>query len=200
VETKSNLRREGKMKIWKFTLLAALFLIGTIPTGAGAQITYTFNNFNEELIWEWATAVYTVETPFEITNNTGFTWKDFHMRLTADGVVGAGGYAFMRFTELNSDGMIYDGAGTASFKDLNLDAFGYNEAMTVEGLDIPNGGVYSFTVDIVGGVAPEGLTKFYVYAQPSESTQPPPGQVPEPATMLLIGSGLLGLYGLKRKY
>ena len=185
------------MKIWKFTLLAALFLIGTIPTGAGAQITYTFNNFNEELIWEWATAVYTVETPFEITNNTGFTWKDFHMRLTADGVVGAGGYAFMRFTELNSDGMIYDGAGTASFKDLNLDGLGYTEAMTVEGLNIANMDVYSFTVDIVGGIAPEGLTKFYVYAQPSESTQPPP--IPEPATMLLLGSGLIGLVGYGRK-
>jgi hypothetical protein len=187
------------MKLRGLAVLAVLFLIGSMPLGVGATVTASFDSMSEKLIYEQTTSfVGGATTQFEISNNTGLTWSDFHVRLAGDGDVGAT-YPFMRFTDLGSDGVIYYGAGTPSFSNANGDAYFYNEVMDVVGLTIPTGTVYSFSADIVGGVFPEGLTKVYIYANPTSGQTPPPIQTPEAATLILLGSGLMGLLGLKKR-
>ena len=163
--------------------------LGSLSSDANAVVTDTFNSITEQQMDLRVTSFASLQDePFEITNNTGVTWIDFHVRL--EGFSDFGGYPFMRFTDLGSDGVIYTGPGTASFSDDNADAMGYDEVMNVDGLDVPDGSVLSFTADIFGGVAPEGLFEFAIYGLPS---------VPEPCTILVLGVGSLVLGGCARR-
>lgn len=173
-----------------FTMAVALAaVLACTATDAKAAVVHTFNNIAEQVMD--ARAVYSIiqqNEPFDITNNSGVTWFDFHVTLEGQGDFGP--YDFMQFTDLGANGVIYTGPGAVSFTDDNLDALGLNEAMHIDGLNIPHGAVLSFTADIFGGAAPEGMTSFQIHGQPS---------IPEPSTIAILGMGTLALLGGHRR-
>lgn len=178
-----------------FSLTMLLLCTGQV---SATTISYTFTDLNSALIYTEATSIVNENVQFEITNDTSYTWSDFHVAL--DGLSDLGSdYDFMRFTDLGSDGTIYYGSGTASFSDVNGDSLGYDEVMTIDGITIADGATFSFSADIVGGVFPEGLGTYMINAQPSVDGDNPPPAVPEPSTMLLFCAGLIGLVGAQRK-
>ena len=168
-------------------VLLAAVLLGMAPVAEGA-VSHTFTTISEELMHVESIDFILPDEPFIITNDTGITWIDFHVRLFGYGQFGE--YPFMRFIELGADGNIYTGPGIASFVDDNLDGLGYDEVMNLDGLSIADGATLEFTVDIIGGVAPEGLVEFEIYGLPS---------IPEPCTVGLFGLGTLALIRRRRR-
>lgn len=185
------------MKIRKLLLSAAAFLICTVPFKASAiPVNYEFTDLNEQLVYFEETNFASYQNAeFNFTNQTGSTWDAFQLRLEGDGAVGTS-YDHMRFADIGSDGVIYSGPGTASFYDVN--GSGSNEVMQVADLAVTDGSIFSFTVDIFGGVFPEGLYAFRVFAQPF-SEGPTPAPVPAPSALFLVGAGLIGISGLRRR-
>ena len=169
--------------------LSAFVLFGMVASHAGGQVSYTFNSLTEQVMDTRVTNFASLQDePFAITNNTGQTWIDFHV--TLEGMGDFGGYAFMRFADLGSDGIIYTGPGTATFADDNGDSMGYDEVMNLDGLNVPDGSTLEFTADILGGAFPEGMTSFDIRGMPT---------VPEPATLGLLAAGLGALVAKRRK-
>ena len=172
----------------------ALALSCAMTGSANASVSYTFNDLNNAQIDSRVGTLFSLsDEQFDITNNTGSTWTDFHMSLIGYGPFG---YDFMRFADLGSDGTIYTGPGTASFSDLNSDALGFDDAIDIVGLNILNGQTFSFQVDIFGGAFPEGLSSFDIYANPTVDSG---GTVPEPHIAVLLGIGLAGMFLTRRK-
>ncbi len=190
----SLIERNKTMNISKQTMVFTITVVfvvvlGCMATDTKATVTHTFTSVTEQMMDLRVTSFASLQDePFEITNSTGVTWIDFHV--TLEGFGEFSDYPFMRFTDLGSDGVIYTGPGTASFSDDNADGLGYDEVMHVDGLNVPDGSVLSFTVDILGGVIPEGLVEFSIYGLPS---------VPEPCTILVLGIGALVLGGCARR-
>jgi len=182
-------------------LMALVLILGC--AGHLAAVEFTFDDLSSQQIYNEDTSFVSEELmPFEITNNTGIEWTDFHLALDGMNDLGAN-YPFMRFTDLGADGIIYSGPGAASFFDVNEDSQGYNEVLTIDGLSIPAGDTLTFQVDITGGQAPEGLASFAIYGMPSIGEPGGPGEppvIPEPATLLLLGTGLFGLIGIGRLF
>ncbi len=119
--------------------------------------------------------------PFDITNNTGLTWTDFHIDLVPT-QGSAGSFGFIDFAAGGYDGMGYEGPGTGAFSD----SF---QTLDIVGLNVPNGGVLSFTVDVDHF---EFFGTLDLVAYPTVSTEPPNGGVPEPMSMLVwTGLGLV---------
>ncbi len=171
------------------TIVLAIVLTG-MAADAGAEVTYTFTSITEEIMDTRVTSFVNLEDePFHITNNTPFPWDGF--RLSLEGRRELGEYEYMQFADIGQNEVIYNGPGTAGFLNENGDELGYNEVMVVEGLNIPDGGEFSFTVDILGGV-PQGLVGFDIVGQPAA--------IPEPSTIaMLAGVGLMGLLALARR-
>lgn len=176
--------------------LSFVFVFGIVQSLA---VSYTFHDLSEQQIFqEEVTFVRAEGELFEILNNTGSTWEYFVMTLIGYGFDQDWTYDFMRFVDLGADGVIYDGPGVASFSDIT--SSGYNDQMEINDLSITDSSMLSFNVDYFGGAFPEGLYSYEIMAQPFVGEQPPPNQpVPEPTTMLLFGTGLLGLIGYGRK-
>jgi hypothetical protein len=173
--------------------------LGGFGGGADAAVSFTFNDTNSAPIDSRVGTFFSLQNEaFTITNNSGVAWTDFHVSLVGHGDFGP--YDFMRFADLGSDGIVYTGPGVATFSDDNLDSFGYDDALTIDGLNVADGGVLNFTVDIFGGVAPEGLTSFSIVAAPSVDNGGGPGPgVPEPGTLALLGFGFAGLAVMRRR-
>lgn len=168
--------------------LGAAGLLATAATNANA-IAFTFTSISEELLDSQTTSFVSTEFTFDMTNDTGQVWTDFHLRAAGDTPFGA--YNFMRLDT-------YTGPGTASFLDNDADALGYTEALTIDNLNIADGDTLTFSVFIRGGFAPEGMTSYTVFGLPSVDGNGN-GQVPVPATLALLGLGLAGLGYRQRK-
>lgn len=167
----------------------AAVLLAAAATNANA-IAFTFTSITEELLDSQDIGFVSSEFTFDMTNDTGQVWNDFHLRTEGDGVVGAA-YPFMRLDT-------YTGPGTASFLDNDGDSLSYTEALTIDNLNIGVGETLSFDVFIRGGFFPEGMVAYRVYGLPSVDGNGN-GQTPLPATLALLGLGLAGIGYQRRK-
>ncbi len=167
--------------LWFFVLLLGSALVFTNTTPGHALTTFTFTDLNPQIIGNGSIFA---SLDFDITNATGLTWTDFHF---TTGAVGLGSATF----SLGTTPPPYVGPGTAT-----LSAFGsvpddFKNVLDITGLSIANGTHYISTVNVAGG-------EFFVVGG-NPTTDGGPSAVPEPSTMLLIGSGLIGLAAYGRK-
>ena len=124
------------------------------------------------------------DCPFDITNNTGTTWTDFHFRLQL-GPGSFGTFFFVDFVGGGYDGVVYEGPGTGA-----VVAGSFNQRLDVTGLNVPDGGFYSFSLDMD---AFELLGTYELYGIPTTDGLPPP--VPEPTSLALLG--MVGVMGVR---
>ncbi|MCC7548718.1 MAG: hypothetical protein IT532_13210 [Burkholderiales bacterium] len=107
-------------------------------TGPAAAFSTTFNNFDAQVIFDTSqspaqqgpfTPGDCPDCAFDITNNSGQTWTDFHLELRlAPGSFGT--FGFIDFAGGGYDGDVYEGPGTDALSDdlHSLDIIGLNIA------------------------------------------------------------------------
>lgn len=188
-----------------FTPFLAIGLLGALPMSAAASldnVNFEFTNTNQQEVYASPVDTFSVNETgnFSFTNASGVTWDAFRMILVGIGF-GDSSYDFMRFVDTVN--LPYSGPGTANLFDNN--GSGSNDGLDLTGLNVANGGSLGFSIFVQGGFAPEGMYGFRILAQPFGSSDPgdpgdpPPVGVPEPTTALLLGAGLLGLAGIRRR-
>ena len=161
-----------------------------------SAVSFTFTDISTQLIDSRLTAdgrLLELER-FDITNNTGEVWTDFHLSL--EGQTLFGDSLFVIFEDIGAAGL-YSGPGVASFSDSH--GTGFFDMLTIDGLDIAIGGVLSFNVDIIA--ITESIVSFQIYGLPSiGQSGGPTGAIPEPSAgmLFLVGAACLGS-GTRRK-
>lgn len=165
-------------RILAFFVVAVFF---SAP-GFGLPINVTFDSVAEHPLASTDGDFF--DQAFELTNNSGEIWTDFHFNVRE----ATGSFGFIDVAAGGHDGTAYEGPGSYQISDAgrNLD---------VVGLNIPDGGLYSFSLDTDNF---ESLGAYTIYGTPSVDGQDG-GVVPEPTTMLLVGSGLAGIAAFSRK-
>lgn len=73
-------------------------------------------------------------------------------------------YEYMQFTDLDGDGIVYEGPGDPVLIDANGDELGNTEVLLIEGLNIGPGEEFEFSVDLAGGDFPD-LEEFQIVAE-----------------------------------
>lgn len=183
-----------------FTPFLAVGLLGALPMSAAASlldnVNFEFTNTDQQEVYASPVNTFSVNETgnFSFTNSSGVTWDAFQMILVGIGF-GDSSYNFMRFVDTVD--FPYSGPGTANLFDNNGSES--NDGLDLTGLNVASGGSLNFSIFVQGGISPEGMYGFRILAQPSGSGDPPPVGVPEPTTALLLGAGLLGLAGIRRR-
>lgn len=181
------------MKTYAFYLAVMIFVAATlgIPTFADSS---SFNQTSDAqaLIGSDSAGAGDSTDTFTITNSTGTTWTDYSIVVGPPSGFGSDNESY--FTSCSGALSL----GTAPGDPGSNTGIYVNEC-EITGISIPSGGIYSFTVGI--GAGEPGWS---VYGTPSISEGTGTGggtpTVPEPGTMLLLSSGLIGIAGLRRKF
>jgi len=148
---------------------------------------WDYNSLDEKLIkTAFGTPQGEISTSYtyHLINYTGQVWTDFHFRLDQ--------HASDFFSSDSVDYIFngYDGPGSYIIGD-------QNRSIDVVGLDIGIGETFSFDLN-TSFLNPSGEGYWYygIFGRPTTGEAP----VPEPATMLLLGSGLVGLAAFRRRF
>ena len=147
----------------------------------GADFSATFTDLNQKFI-ALESPPFVIDISFDVLNSTGLTWTDFHMNVLSLGFPPT----FIPDNTANN-GTTYTGPGTDQLS-------GGNTIIDIIGLNIPDTATYSFTLDILSGEL-----GWQLFGYPTVTDGNGSSSVPEPTTMLLLGSGLIGLAGYGRK-
>jgi hypothetical protein len=137
-----------------------------------------YNSLDEKLIGSGDSGI--EWTSYSLINNTGEVWTDFHLRLDT--------YTSDFFTTPADDFYffenVYDGPGSYTIGN-------DNRSIDIIGLNIGIGEEFNFNVDFDS----DGSGFYGLFGQPTTHTAP----IPESSTLLLLGTGLVGLAGIGRK-
>jgi len=170
-----------------------LLTLAVVECANSTTISATFTTLNSKIIGGQPPGSYLyINAPydFEITNDTGVNWTDFHLQ-TSTG-------SFVVDT--------YAGPGTAAFTNTFFVAGApptfpsYTGAgqLDITSINIAPSGILDFTVNLaIGPSESAGFLGILITGNPTTGGT---STVPEPTTMLLLGSGLLGLWGFRRKF
>ncbi|HEX5421033.1 MAG TPA: PEP-CTERM sorting domain-containing protein [Gammaproteobacteria bacterium] len=171
--------------------IAALIGAGVSHTAHAVTITHTFDTLDPLTVAQSGIlSPGFLDQDFEITNNTGETWTDFHMRIDS------GNAQTVAFAA--NPGPAYVGPGTGTVGDSSPGNL--NDFLDIVGLSIADNSALSFTVRLLVG---EEAFDVDLLAEPSTPTHfgtlstgggdGIPSQVPEPTGLALLGAGLAGL-------
>ncbi len=179
------------MKIYAFYLAVIVFVTATlgIPTFATSS-SYNQTSDAQALIGSNSAGAGDSTDTFTITNSTATTWTDYAIVVGPPSGFGSVNESY--FTSCSGALSL----GTAP-GDPGPNTGIYVNECEITGISIIAGATYAFTVGI--GAGEPGWS---VYGTPSITSGGGGGTTaaPEPGTMLLLSSGLIGIAGLRRKF
>ena len=186
-----------KTNFCRFILFFGISFLLVAPS-FGAPIEATYDSITEKTLFTPATFGQSdfFDAPFSLTNNTGEVWTDFHLRLGSGECLVAQACnieikpIFIDFNLGGFDGTAYEGPGTFTVSP-------GRSIIDIVSLNIPVGGKLAFTLDVNYGALQDYLGTI-LGTPTTDGSTPPPVSTPEPGTLLLLGSGLIGLIGYRK--
>jgi PEP-CTERM motif-containing protein len=163
-----------------------------VPTVANAS-SYNQTSDGQALIGSNSSGAGDSVDTFTVTNSTGTTWTDYELIVGPPSGFGSDNESY--FTSCSGALSLVTAPG-----DPGANTGIYKNECEITGISIGPGSSYTFTVGI--GAGEPGWS---VYGTPSTTEGGGGGNggnptVPEPGSMLLLSSGLIGIAGLRRKF